>query len=200
MKIKRCAWVPQNDELYTRYHDREWGVPVRSSRKLFEMLLLEGAQAGLSWRTVLAKREAYRELYAGFDPEKIAGLSDRRLEQMLCDDRIIRNRLKVYGFRKNAIAYINFCEKNNSFSRFLWSFVDGKPVQNRRKNFAQIPAETPAARAMSKALKQHGFTFVGPSICYAFMQACGLVNDHSVDCFCYRRVAEKGAAITRLMS
>lgn len=187
----RCKWVPENDELYKQYHDREWGLPIKNSRKLFELLLLEGAQAGLSWRTVLYKRENYRRLFAGFDPEKISRFTDARLDRILLDEGIIRNRLKVYGFRKNARAFLKLQKESGGFSKFIWSYVDGAPRQNRRSRLKDIPSETPEASAMSKELKSRGFTFVGPSICYAFMQAAGLVNDHTIDCFCYERVAAK---------
>ncbi|MCB0344295.1 MAG: DNA-3-methyladenine glycosylase I [Bdellovibrionales bacterium] len=188
---RRCEWVPQDDPLYQRYHDREWGVPLKSRAKLFEMLLLEGAQAGLSWRTVLHKRENYRRLFADFDPEKVARFTDAKLEKILLDPGIIRNRLKVYGFRKNARAFLRLEEESGDFSKFIWSYVGGKPIQNKWKNLKEVPSETEYARSMSKDLKRRGFTFVGPSICYAFMQACGMVNDHAVYCFCYKQTAAK---------
>jgi len=181
--MKRCEWVG-NDPIYLQYHDSEWGVPVYNSELLFQHLLLDGAQAGLSWITVLKKRENYRELFHQFDPNKIAKMSDEELEEILLNPAIIRNRLKVYGFRKNALAYLEI-SKTQSFSTFLWDFVGGKPVINQWKKLADIPTSTEESLAMSKALKKAGFTFVGTTICYAFMQAVGMVNDHTTDCFSY---------------
>ena len=184
---RRCAWVPAGDELYARYHDEEWGVPVHDERRLFEMLCLEGAQAGLSWRTILQRREGYRTLFAGFDPVKLARFRDDRMERILGDERIIRNRLKVYAVRGNARAFLALVEAEGSFDGYLWSFVGGAPIQRRRRSMRDVPAVTPEAVAMSKALKRWGFSFVGPTICYAFMQAVGLVNDHLVGCDWYTR-------------
>jgi len=166
------------------YHDDEWGVPVRDDRTLFEFLLLEGAQAGLAWITILRKRENYRKAYDGFDPEKIARWRAPRIERLLRDPGIVRNRLKVEGARKNARAFLELVEGGHgSFADFLWGFVGGRPIRNRWKALGQLPAETEESRAMSRELKRRGFTFVGPTICYAFMQATGMVNDHTADCF-----------------
>ena len=181
--VSRCKWVPENDELYTHYHDTEWGVPEYDSDGLFEKLLLDGAQAGLSWRTILYKREGYRKLFADFNAEKIARFSDKKLEKILLDKRIVRNRLKVYGFRKNAQSYLDLLDQDIDFSQTLWSFVDGKPKVNKFRSMKSVPTATKEAEAMSKYLQKAGFTFVGPTIVYAFMQACGLVNDHLTSCF-----------------
>lgn len=184
--LSRCEWVGK-DSIYVDYHDQEWGVPVYDSELLFQHLLLDGVQAGLSWITVLKKRENYRKAFHHFDPHKMARLTDKQLEKHLLNPGIIRNRLKVYGFRKNAIAYLKLSEEV-PFSEFLWDFVGGKPIVNHRKKLKDVPANTAESDAMSKALKKVGFTFVGTTICYAFMQAVGMVNDHTVDCFRYRQV------------
>ncbi|WP_196139067.1 DNA-3-methyladenine glycosylase I [Aliikangiella sp. G2MR2-5] len=182
-QTSRCPWVGK-EPIYIDYHDREWGIPVYDDLKLFEQLLLEGAQAGLSWITVLKKRENYRHKFHRFDPVKIANMTDSELEVLLQDPSIIRNRLKVYGFRKNALAYLRLSEEMK-FSQFLWQFVEGEPINNRWTDLSQLPATTEQSDNMSKALKKRGFTFVGSTICYAFMQAVGMVNDHTTDCFCY---------------
>jgi DNA-3-methyladenine glycosylase I len=169
------------------YHDEEWGVPVHDERRLFEMLCLEGAQAGLSWSTILNKRDGYRRAFAGFDPGKVARFTPARVEKLLQDPGIVRNRLKVESVVRNAIGVMEL-RKEGSFDDFVWSFVDGRPIVNRWKRMGSIPAETPVSRVMSKELKRRGFGFVGPTVCYAFMQAAGLVNDHTVDCFRYREV------------
>jgi len=182
---RRCEWCG-TDPLYVKYHDEEWGVPVHDDRRLFEFLLLEGAQAGLAWITILRKREGYRKAYDGFDPRKIARWDRRKIERLLKDPGIVRNRLKVEGAKRNARAFLEVVDETGSFDRFLWDFVGGKPLCNRWKSLKEIPAETPEARAMSKELKRRGFTFVGPTICYAFMQAVGMVNDHVTGCFRYR--------------
>ena len=179
---KRCGWCGE-DPLYVQYHDEEWGVPVRDDATLFEFLILEGAQAGLAWITVLRKREGYRKLFHGFDPEKIARYSDRRLEKLLLDPSIIRNRLKVYGARKNARAFLAVQEQHGSFADYIWDFVDGQPVQNKRKSLSDVPATSAASDKLSKDMKKRGFTFVGSTIMYAHMQATGLINDHTTDCF-----------------
>ena len=179
----RCNWV-SDDPLYISYHDEEWGVPIRDDRTLFEMLLLEGAQAGLSWITILKRREGYREAYEGSVPETMAKWSDAKLQELLQDTRIIRNRLKVQAARTNAQAFLKLQEEQ-PFSEFLWSFVDGKPIVNAWKTMQEVPVSTPQSDAMSKALKKRGFKFVGSTICYAFMQAVGMVNDHTTDCFRY---------------
>ncbi len=185
--MKRCAWVPAGDPEYVAYHDDEWGVPSRDDRHLFEMLTLEGAQAGLSWSTILRKREGYRKAFADFDAAKVARFSDRKVERLLADPGIVRNRLKVESAVNNAKRVLEL----ESLSDYLWSFVDGEPTVNRWKKLGEIPAETAESKAMSKDLKKRGFRFVGPTVCYAFMQACGLVNDHVVDCFRYSEVGEK---------
>ncbi|NVJ64907.1 MAG: DNA-3-methyladenine glycosylase I [Gammaproteobacteria bacterium] len=177
---KRCFWV-SDDPLYLDYHDKEWGVPVYDDQKLFEMLCLEGAQAGLSWITVLKKREHYRKVFDNFDAVKIAKYTDKKREKLLNDPGIIRNKLKVNAFIVNAQNYLKIKE-NQSFSGYLWQFVDGKPMINHWSDRSQVPANTPESDAMSKQLKKDGFKFVGSTICYAFMQACGMVNDHTTDC------------------
>jgi len=186
----RCAWCG-TDPLYVAYHDEEWGVPVRDDRKLFEFLLLEGAQAGLAWITILRKREGYRKAYDGFDPVKIARWSDAKIERLLKNPEIVRNRLKVEGARKCARAYLDIVKEEGSFAEWIWQFVGGKPAVNRFRSLKEIPAQTDEAAAMSKALKKRGFTFVGPTICYAFMQAVGMVNDHVVDCYRYKQVQQR---------
>ncbi|MGH1471832.1 MAG: DNA-3-methyladenine glycosylase I [Cellvibrionaceae bacterium] len=177
----RCSWC-HGDELYETYHDTEWGVPLYDDKKLFEFLLLEGAQAGLSWITVLKKREGYREAYDNFNPEKIARYSEKKIEKLLQNPNIIRNRLKVHSAVKNAQAYLNIQESGTSFSDFLWNFVDGKPIQNKWRTMKQVPASTPLSDKLCKELKKRGFNFVGSTICYAHMQATGMVNDHLVTC------------------
>ena len=183
MSVTRCEWAPVDDPLYLAYHDEEWGVPVHDDGRLFEMLTLEGAQAGLSWSTILHKREGYRVAFAGFDVEAVAGFSDAKIERLLQDPSIVRNRLKVESTISNARATIAVQGELGSLDGYLWSFVDGAPVVNRWRELAQIPAETETSRAMSKDLKRRGFRFVGPTICYAFMQATGMVNDHLMSCF-----------------
>lgn len=183
---KRCQWVGK-DPIYQEYHDHEWGVPVFDSELLFQHLLLDGVQAGLSWITVLKKRENYRKRFFNFDPVKMAKMTDQQLEKRLEDPGIIRNRLKVYGFRKNAQAYLKL-NKVQTFSDFLWSFVNGKPIINQWQSMKEVPTDTDASLAMSKALKKAGFTFVGTTICYAFMQAVGMVQDHTTDCYRYKEL------------
>ena len=182
---KRCDWADSKNSLMVTYHDKEWGKPVKNGRKLFEFLILEGAQAGLSWETILNRRENYRKIFKQFDPEKLAQLTDRQLENILKDPGIIRNRLKVYSVRINARAYLEVRKEFGTFSKYLWSFVEGKPIRNKWKKLSEIPANTPESDAMCKDLKKRGFKFVGSTICYAFMQATGMVNDHTVDCFRY---------------
>ena len=177
--MKRCAWVPEGDPEYVAYHDEEWGVPSRDDRHLFEMLTLEGAQAGLSWSTILRKREGYRKAFANFDAAKVARFTQKDVERLLQDPGIVRNRLKVESTVNNAKRVVEL----ESLSDYLWSFIDGEPLVNRWKKLAELPAETAESKTMSKDLKKRGFRFVGPTICYAFMQATGLVNDHVVDCF-----------------
>ena len=178
----RCGWCG-DDPLYVEYHDQEWGVPVRDDPTLFEFLVLEGAQAGLSWITVLRKRSGYAALFDNFDAQKIARYSDRKLEKILQDPRIIRNRLKVFGTRKNARAFLAVQEEFGTFSDYIWGFVDGEPIQNKWKTMKKVPATTPISDQISKDMKARGFTFVGSTIIYAHMQATGMVNDHTVDCF-----------------
>ncbi|MBU0482478.1 MAG: DNA-3-methyladenine glycosylase I [Proteobacteria bacterium] len=184
--MKRCTWVT-DDPLYIDYHDREWGVPVHNDRKLFEMLLLEGAQAGLSWLTVLKRRENYRIAYDDFDPVKIAAWDNGKIAALLENPGIIRNRLKVASAVINARACLKVSEEFGSFDAFLWSFVNGRPIRNSWREMGQIPPTTPESDRMSKELKRRGFKFVGSTICYAFMQAVGMVNDHLVDCFRYEK-------------
>ena len=184
----RCSWCG-TDPLYCEYHDNEWGVPLYDEQKLFELLILEGAQAGLSWITVLRKREAYRAAFDYFNPEKIARYTPARIEKLMLNEGIIRNRLKIESTIKNAQAYLAMKKAGENFSEFLWGFVDGKPRQNRLRSIADIQASTEASDAMSKALKKKGFKFVGSTICYAFMQAAGMVNDHIVDCYRYKECA-----------
>lgn len=180
--IRRCTWCGV-DPLYVAYHDNEWGLPVRDDQTQFEFLILEGAQAGLSWITILRKREGYRKLFDNFDAEKIARYSDKKLDKLLLDPRIIRNRLKVYGARKNARAFLDVQQERGSFSEFIWEFVDDQPTVNHWNSMRDVPATSPASERLSKALKKRGFTFVGSTIMYAHMQATGLVNDHTTDCF-----------------
>ena len=182
MPEERCAWVPEGDPLYIAYHDEEWGVPSRDERDLFEMLVLEGAQAGLSWSTILRKREGYRKAFAGFDAAKVARFGPKDVERLMGDAGIVRNRLKIESAIANAQAVLEV----EDFAGLLWSFVGGEPKVNGWRTTAQIPAETEESKAMSKELKRRGFRFVGPTICYAFMQACGLVDDHTTDCFRFR--------------
>ena len=183
-ELTRCAWAG-DDPLYRRYHDEEWGVPVHDDRRHFEMLCLEGAQAGLSWITILRKRENYRAAFDGFDPVKVAGYDDDKVAELLANPGIVRNRLKVRAFIQNAQAFLRLQAEYGSFDAYVWGFVGGAPVVNHFQSMAELPAQTPIAEAMSKGLKQRGFTFVGPTICYAYMQACGMVNDHVVGCFRY---------------
>lgn len=178
----RCSWCG-TDPIYVDYHDGEWGVPVWDDQTLFEFLILEGAQAGLSWITVLRKREAYRDLFDGFDAQKIARYRDSKLEKLLTDPAIIRNRLKVFGARKNARAFLEVQDEKGSFANYIWDFVDGSPIQNQWKTMKQVPATSPISDALSKDMKKRGFTFVGSTIMYAHMQATGMVNDHTVDCY-----------------
>ena len=184
----RCAWASGSDSLRD-YHDREWGVPLHDDRALFEFLCLEGAQAGLSWRTVLDKREHYRRAFADFDIARCARLTDRRIELLLADAGLIRNRLKITSVRDNALAALAAIDEHGSLDAFLWSYVGGRTLQNRWGAQARVPATTPVSDRMSKDLRKRGFRFVGSTICYAFMQATGMVNDHQVDCFRHRALA-----------
>lgn len=181
---KRCFGSAPGKGFYAEYHDKEWGVPVYEDRLLFEMLILEGAQAGLSWETILKRREGYRKAFYHFDPVKVAKMTDDELNMLLENQGVIRNRLKIYGARKNAIVFLQIQKELGSFSNYIWSFVDGKPIVTRRKSLQDIPVSTPISDALSKDLKKRGMTFVGSTIMYAFMQAVGLVDDHLVDCWC----------------
>ena len=187
--VIRCAWA--RTEVNVPYHDEEWGVPLHDDRRLFEFLILEGAQAGLSWDTILKKRERYREVFDGFDAERIARYDERKVAELLADPGIVRNRLKVNAAVVNAKCFLEVVEEVGSFDAYLWSFVDGRPIVNRRRSMSDVPARTPESDAMSKALLKRGFKFVGSTICYALMQACGVVNDHTVDCFRYRELTAK---------
>ena len=190
-KLQRCTWCEGVNPGYVRYHDREWGVPVKKDRVQFEFLILEGAQAGLSWATILAKRDGYRRNFADFDPEKVARFTKRRVEKILTDPGVVRNRLKVESAVTNARAFLAVQEEFGSFSRYIWGFVDGTPVQNRFRRDSDVPATSPESDLLSKDLKKRGFRFVGSTIVYAHMQATGLVNDHLTGCFRYRVCAEK---------
>jgi DNA-3-methyladenine glycosylase I len=186
----RCGWCT-SDPLYVAYHDEEWGVPVHDDRRLFEMLILEGAQAGLSWLTILKKRAGYRKAFGGFDPERMARFDARQVDVLLTDPGIVRNRLKVEAAVGNARAYLRLVEEQESLDRFVWRFVAGEPRQTMRSNLSEVPARTCESDALSKALLARGFKFVGSTICYAFMQAVGMVNDHTVDCFRHRICSRK---------
>lgn len=188
-KHKRCWWCGE-DTLYQAYHDLEWGVPLHDERGLFEFLCLEGAQAGLSWITILRKREHYRVVFDQFDAHKIVRYDEAKIASLLGDAGIVRNRLKVNGFVKNARAYLDLLDQGLSLDSYLWGFVDGTPIRNNWQTPHEVPANTPVSDAMSKDLKKRGFTFVGTTICYAFMQAAGLVNDHLVDCFRFSELGE----------
>ncbi len=185
--FKRCAWA-DSDPLYRKYHDNEWGIPVHNDRRLFEMLILEGAQAGLSWITILKKRPAYRRAFDNFDPVKVARYDSRKIERLLKNEGIVRNRLKIQATVKNARAFLRIQKEYGSFDRYLWRFVGGKPHQNAWTSLKQIPATTRESDAMSKDLKRWGFSFVGSTICYAFMQAIGMVNDHTTTCYRHEEV------------
>jgi DNA-3-methyladenine glycosylase I len=193
---RRCPWAG-SDPLYLDYHDRQWGVPAHDDNELFEMLLLEGAQAGLSWITILRRREEYRRVFAGFDPRRLARWGERQIARALADPGIIRNRLKVAAAVRNARAFQAVVAERGSFDRFLWELAGGAPRQNRWTSLAQLPAETAESRALSRELRARGFSFVGPTICYAFMQGVGMVNDHLVDCFRYRELGGGGGARRR---
>jgi DNA-3-methyladenine glycosylase I len=189
---KRCSWASLDSPLLLQYHDREWGVPVLEDSKHFEFLVLEGAQAGLSWTIVLKKREGYRRAFDGFDPEKVARFSDHRIEKLALDPAIIRNRMKIKAAVRNARAFLKIQEEFGSFDSYCWRFVDGRPKLNRWKTMRQIPPTSPESDAFSKDLKHRGFSFVGSTVVYAHMQAVGMVNDHLVDCFRYREIRQDG--------
>jgi DNA-3-methyladenine glycosylase I len=189
--MNRCPWCG-SDPLYLRYHDVEWGVPVHEERKLLEMLILEGAQAGLSWLTILRKREDYRRAFDDFEPSRVALYGEKEIQQLLRNSGIVRNRLKIHAAIANAKAFQEILEQRGSFDSFIWSFVGGRIRQNRFRRMDEIPSRTVESEAMSHALKKMGFRFVGPTICYAFMQAVGMVNDHLVGCFRHREIARLG--------
>jgi len=182
-EVKRCAWVPRNNQEYIKYHDEEWGISVHDDRKHFEMLVLEGAQAGLSWETILKKREGYREAFCNFDVKKCSQMTDSKLEKLLLDPKIIRNRQKVFSVRKNALAFIEIQKEFGSFDNYIWQYVEGKPLINNFSDINQVPAKTDISDKIAKDLKKRGMSFVGSTIIYSYMQACGLVNDHTIDCF-----------------
>ena len=190
MTTKRCLWASVDGPLLLQYHDREWGVPVHSDRKHFEVLVLSGAQAGLNWALVLKKREGYRRAFGKFDPEKVARYSERKIQDLASDPEIIRNRKKIEAAVRNARAFLKIQEEFGSFDSYCWRFVEGRPKLNRWKTMRQIPATSPESDAVSKDLKGRGFSFVGSTIVYAYMQAVGMVNDHLVDCFRYREVQQ----------
>lgn len=183
-KKQRCQWC-NDDPIYIEYHDNEWGKPVHDDRLLFEFLILEGAQAGLSWITVLKKRANYRKHFANFDPQKVAKFTDEKLEKILLDPGVIRNRLKIYGARKNAQAFLKVQKEFGSFDYYIWNFVGHQSIKNQWQHLSEVPASTTISDAISKDLKKRGFTFVGSTICYAFMQAIGIINDHTQTCFKY---------------
>jgi DNA-3-methyladenine glycosylase I len=189
--MRRCEWAAEGDPDYLAYHDEEWGIPSHDEVHLFELLTLEGAQAGLSWSTILRKRDGYRKAFASFDAAKVARFDQRKVERLLGDPAIVRNRLKVESTVNNARRVLELREELGGLDPYLWSFVDGAPIVGRRKRLAEIPAETAESRAMSKDLRSRGFRFVGPTICYALMQAAGLVNDHTTACFRYRELGGK---------
>jgi DNA-3-methyladenine glycosylase I len=193
--LRRCSWA-RNPEAIA-YHDREWGVPVRDDRTLFEFLILEGAQAGLSWDTILKKREGYRRAFAEFDPARVARFSEAKVEALLRDPEIVRNRLKIRSAVDNARAFLAVQREHGSFSAFLWAFVGGHPRRNAWRRLSEVPAHTPESDALSRELKRRGFRFVGSTIAYAFMQAVGLVDDHTVDCFRYRQLGRRRTGALR---
>ncbi|MBS4172845.1 DNA-3-methyladenine glycosylase I [Bacillus sp. FJAT-49736] len=187
--MNRCGWV-NDDPIYLDYHDHEWGVPVYDDRLLFEFLCLEGAQAGLSWYTILKKRDNYREAFDHFDAKKIITYDDKKITELLHNEGIVRNKLKVHSVITNAQAFLKIVEEFGSFREYIWSFVGGKPIQNQFHDLSEVPASTELSDKMSKDLKKRGFKFVGSTICYSFMQAAGLVNDHIVGCDCYQKIRE----------
>jgi len=189
--LRRCPWA-ERSALELAYHDREWGTPVHDDRLLFEFLILEGAQAGLSWTTILRKRDAYRLAFDGFDPERVAGYDETKVAELLADPGIVRNRLKIAAAVNNARRFLDVREQFGSFDAYLWRFVDGRPRQNAWRSMAEMPARTSESDAMSKDLGKRGFRFVGSVICYAYMQAIGMVNDHTVDCFRWRQLHPAG--------
>ncbi len=189
-RIVRCGWAGSTDPLYLEYHDKEWGAPLHDDRRLFEMLVLEGAQAGLSWITILRKREAFRKAFDNFTPEKVARYTERKIAKLMSDSNIVRNRAKILAAIANAKGFLKIREEFGSFDSYIWQFAGGKPIVNKWKHLGKIPAETKESNAMSEDLKARGFRFVGPTICYAFMQAIGMVNDHVTDCFRYKELVK----------
>jgi DNA-3-methyladenine glycosylase I len=187
--VTRCGWVT-DDPIYIAYHDQEWGVPVHDDRKFFELLILEGAQAGLSWITILKRRENYRQAFAGFAPEIVAHFGEKEKEKLLLNEGIIRNRLKIASAITNAKAFLQIQEEFGSFDAYVWQFVGGKPIINAWQDIKEVPAKTKESEALSKDLVKRGFKFVGPTICYSLMQAAGMVNDHTVDCFRYNEICQ----------
>jgi DNA-3-methyladenine glycosylase I len=196
-ELVRCHWA--SNALNISYHDEEWGVPVHDDNRWFEFLILEGAQAGLSWDTILQKRPRYQKVYAGFDPQKVARFDAKKSRELLADPGIIRNRLKIAAAVTNAQAFLKVQEQFGKFDKYIWEFTGGSPIQNKRKKHQQVPAVTPLAAALSKDLKKRGFRFVGPTIVYALMQATGLVNDHLLSCFRYRQVAQSQLAAAKFL-
>ncbi len=190
--MRRCAWA--TNPLQIAYHDTEWGVPVHEDRVLFEFLVLEGAQAGLSWDTILKKRENYRKAFARFDPRRVLRYDAAKVQRLVADPGIVRNRLKIEAAIQNARAFVGVQKESGSFDAYVWAFVGGRPIQNRWRTLKELPASTPEAETLSKDLKRRGFRFVGPTICYAFMQAVGMVNDHTIDCFRYKEVTRLSGA------
>ena len=188
--VTRCEWAAAGSEQMLAYHDDEWGVPSHDDRHLFELLTLEGAQAGLSWNTILNKREGYREAFAGFDPEVVARFGPKEIERLVVDPGIVRNRLKIESTVNNAVRVLEVQQELGSFDAYLWRFVDGKPIVGHWRDLKGLPAETDDSRAVSKDLKRRGFRFVGPTICHAFMQAVGMLNDHTIDCYRFRAIAQ----------
>ena len=189
---RRCEWVNPNDQLMVEYHDREWGVPVHEDRKHFEFLVLEAAQAGLSWATVLKKRDGYRRAFSNFDPQQVANYTEKRIDALTGDASIIRNRMKIAAAVRNAGHFLAIQEEFGSFDAYCWRFVEGAPRQEQRRSTKEVPATSPESDAFSKDLKQRGFSFVGSTVIYAHMQAVGMVNDHLVDCFRYKEVQNTG--------
>lgn len=185
--VTRCGWV-NDSQLYIDYHDKEWGVPVHDDNALFERIILEGAQAGLSWYTILRKREHYREAFDRFDPVRVAAYDERKMDELLGNPGIVRNRLKIESAVKNAKAFLNVQQEFGTFDAYIWSFVGGKPIENRWRTLAEVPAKTPISDVMSKDLKKRGFTFVGSTICYALMQATGMVQDHVTSCYRHKEI------------
>ena len=191
--MRRCDWAGEVNELYINYHDNEWSVPVTDDRTLFEFITLEGAQAGLSWLTILKKREGYRKAFKNFDPQKVAKMTGEDVERLMKDESIVRNRLKIESTISNAKAFLAAQKEFGSFAKYMWDWVGGKPIQNNWKKMKDVPAETDLAQTISKDLKKRGFRFVGPTIWYAHMQAVGMVNDHTTDCFRHKKVKKLGS-------